>query len=101
MTRIHIQLALKKKKTFGKEAHSLRLVAHRTLLGLIPSGSTNKKPALHIVSAISAASIAAISPIVGSAIGKVTLPEIVVVVPLPVPDVAVAPSTSCPTALDC
>jgi len=101
MTMIHIQLAFKTNFPFGKEAHNLRLVALRTLLGLMPSGYTYKTRALPIVSPISAASIAARSPIVGSTVGKVTLPEIDVVVPLHVPDVAVAPSTSFPTALDC
>ncbi len=101
MIMIHIQLALKTHFPFGKEAHSLRLVALRKLLGLMPSGCTYKTRALPIVSAISAASIAARSPIVGSAVGKVTLPKIVVVVPLPASAVAAAPSTGCPTALDC
>ncbi len=101
MTRIHIQLALNTHFPFGKESHSLRIVAFRTLIGLMPNRSTYKTRALPIVSAISAAFIAAKSPIVGYAVGKVTLHEIVVVVPQLAPDVVVAPSTGCPTALDC
>ena len=48
----------------------------------MPSGSTYKTRALPTVSSITVASIAARSPIVGSAVGKITLHEIVVVVPL-------------------
>ena len=100
MTRIHIQLALKTNFPFGKEAHSLRLVALRTLLGMMPSGSTYETRALPIVSAISVASVAARSPIVGFAVEKVTMHEIDVVVSLPAPVVVATPSTSCRTALD-
>ena len=101
MTRIHIPLAFKDIFRSGKEAHSLGLVALGTLLGLMPSGSTNKTSSLPTVSVISAASIAARGSNVGPAIRIVALHVVVVVIPLPAPVVAAAPTTSCPTALDC
>jgi hypothetical protein len=52
----------------GKEAHNLGLVALGTLLGLMPSGSTNKTSSLPTVYVISAASIAARGSIAGLAI---------------------------------